>query len=45
MKNIDEDFFEFLVATDQLDDFLGLKEENDPQEELEEDDDEDEENN
>lgn len=45
MKNLDEDFFDFLVATDQLDDFLGLKEENDSQEELEEDDDEDDENN
>ena len=46
MKNLDEDFFEFLVATDQLDDFLGykdMKEEDDNEEEDEEDEDEEEE--
>lgn len=47
MKNIDEDFFDFLVVTDQLDDFLGYKdmkeEDDDNEEEDEEEEDEEEE--
>ena len=40
---MDEKFFEFLVATDQLDDFLGLKEEEQDEDEDEDFDDFDEE--
>lgn len=39
---MDKEFFDFLVATDQLDDFLGYKEEVEKDEDEDEEDEEDE---